>query len=158
MTTDDAHAGAVTTLAQGDPRLLDTEVARRLLASTIPARLAYAATDGTPVGPALPGRGCRRRVPPADRRARHPHGTHRGAPRLGRRPRLRVAPPCGDGRLSRPRGTRNRRTVRILPLRTDNIDGVAIIFDGVAAGYDATATAAAMRQQVAAAAEQAERG
>ena len=46
----------------------------------------------------------------------------------------------------------------ILPLRTDNIDGVAIIFDGVPTCYDATATAAAMRHQVAAAAEQAERG
>jgi hypothetical protein len=36
------------TLAQGDVRLLETEVARRLLASRIPARLAYVATDGTP--------------------------------------------------------------------------------------------------------------
>jgi hypothetical protein len=34
--------------AQGDLRLLDTDVARRLLDSTIPARLAYVAKDGTP--------------------------------------------------------------------------------------------------------------
>lgn len=33
---------------QGDLRLLDTEVAQRLLRSTIPARLAFIATDGTP--------------------------------------------------------------------------------------------------------------
>jgi Pyridoxamine 5'-phosphate oxidase len=36
------------TLSQGDPRLLAGEVARRLLASAMPARLAYIATDGTP--------------------------------------------------------------------------------------------------------------
>ncbi|MGI5226890.1 pyridoxamine 5'-phosphate oxidase family protein [Actinoallomurus sp. CA-142502] len=35
-------------LAQGDLRLLDDEVARRLLASTELARLAYVAADGTP--------------------------------------------------------------------------------------------------------------
>jgi hypothetical protein len=35
-------------LAQGDVRLLETEVARRLLASQIPARLAYVAPDGAP--------------------------------------------------------------------------------------------------------------
>ncbi len=35
-------------LPQGDLRLLDTDLARRLLGSTIPARLAYVATDGTP--------------------------------------------------------------------------------------------------------------
>lgn len=34
----------------------------------------------------------------------------------------------------------------ILPLRTDHIEGSAIIVDGVAPGYDATATAAALRQ------------
>ena len=34
----------------------------------------------------------------------------------------------------------------ILPLRTDHIEGAAIIVDGVAPGYDATATAAALRQ------------
>ncbi len=33
---------------QGDPALLDDPVAQRLLQSTIPARLAYAWTDGTP--------------------------------------------------------------------------------------------------------------
>jgi PPOX class probable F420-dependent enzyme len=35
-------------LPQGDLRLLETEVARRLLSSTVPARLAYTWTDGTP--------------------------------------------------------------------------------------------------------------
>ena len=35
-------------LDQGDPRLLDGEVAQRLLASNIPARYAYTAADGTP--------------------------------------------------------------------------------------------------------------
>src|SRR5262249_56043231 len=33
---------------QGDLKLLETDVARRLLSSAIPARLAYIATDGTP--------------------------------------------------------------------------------------------------------------
>jgi hypothetical protein len=46
MTRTDA-AGP-TALPQGDPRLLDTEVAQRLLSSTIPARMAYTGTDGTP--------------------------------------------------------------------------------------------------------------
>jgi hypothetical protein len=36
------------TLEQGDLRLLETDVAKRLLASTIPARYAYTAHDGTP--------------------------------------------------------------------------------------------------------------
>ena len=36
------------TLAQGDLRLLASEVAQRLLSSRIPARFAYVATDGTP--------------------------------------------------------------------------------------------------------------
>ncbi len=36
------------TLKQGDLRLLETDVARRLLWSRIPARFAYVATDGTP--------------------------------------------------------------------------------------------------------------
>jgi hypothetical protein len=36
------------TLEQGDPRLLETDLAKRLLASTIPARYAYMALDGTP--------------------------------------------------------------------------------------------------------------
>ena len=35
-------------LPQGDLGLLETEVARRLLASTLPARVAYVAIDGTP--------------------------------------------------------------------------------------------------------------
>lgn len=36
------------TLEQGDLRLLEIDVAERLLASTIPARYAYTAPDGTP--------------------------------------------------------------------------------------------------------------
>jgi hypothetical protein len=39
------HAGA---LPQGSVELLDIDVARRLLSSTIPARMAYIAADGTP--------------------------------------------------------------------------------------------------------------
>ena len=35
-------------LRQGDRALLETDVARRLLSSRIPARFAYVATDGTP--------------------------------------------------------------------------------------------------------------
>jgi hypothetical protein len=35
-------------LPQGDLRLLDTDIARRLLASTIPARVAYISRDGSP--------------------------------------------------------------------------------------------------------------
>lgn len=35
-------------LPQGDRQLLESEIAQRLLASTIPARLAYLAEDGTP--------------------------------------------------------------------------------------------------------------
>jgi hypothetical protein len=34
---------------QGDPRLLESDIARRLLASSIPARYAYTSADGTPV-------------------------------------------------------------------------------------------------------------
>jgi hypothetical protein len=37
-----------TKLAQGDLRLLESEMAKNLLASTIPARFAYIAMDGTP--------------------------------------------------------------------------------------------------------------
>ena len=37
-----------TGLEQGDPRLLESDIAQRLLASTIPARYAYAAGDGMP--------------------------------------------------------------------------------------------------------------
>lgn len=36
------------TLEQGDPKLLECDLAKRLLASTIPARYAYTALDGTP--------------------------------------------------------------------------------------------------------------
>jgi hypothetical protein len=36
------------TIEQGDPKLLETDLAERLLASTIPARYAYTALDGTP--------------------------------------------------------------------------------------------------------------
>jgi hypothetical protein len=36
------------TLEQGDLRLLETDLAQRLLSSTIPARYAYTALDGTP--------------------------------------------------------------------------------------------------------------
>jgi hypothetical protein len=36
------------TIEQGDPRLLESDTAKRLLASTIPARCAYTALDGTP--------------------------------------------------------------------------------------------------------------
>jgi hypothetical protein len=36
------------TLAQGDLRLLDTDLAQRLLRSSLPARYAYTAIDGTP--------------------------------------------------------------------------------------------------------------
>jgi hypothetical protein len=36
------------TIEQGDPRLLESELAQRLLESTIPARFAYTALDGTP--------------------------------------------------------------------------------------------------------------
>src|SRR5437762_12753472 len=36
------------TLDQGDLRLLETDLAERLLTSTIPARYAYLAPDGTP--------------------------------------------------------------------------------------------------------------
>lgn len=35
-------------IPQGDLRLLETDLAQRLLGSTIPARLAYTAADGTP--------------------------------------------------------------------------------------------------------------
>lgn len=36
------------TIDQGDPRLLETDLAQRLLGSTIPARYAYTALDGSP--------------------------------------------------------------------------------------------------------------
>ena len=40
--------GATMTLPQGDLGLLRSDVAQRLLNSTVPARLAYVAADGTP--------------------------------------------------------------------------------------------------------------
>lgn len=43
-----ANSTGPATAPQGDLRLLQTDVARRLLASAIPARLAYIAADGTP--------------------------------------------------------------------------------------------------------------
>lgn len=48
MSTDTADAGQTRPLPQGDLGLLDTETARRLLGSTVPARVAYIAKDGTP--------------------------------------------------------------------------------------------------------------
>ena len=35
-------------MKQGDPNLIESDVAQRLLASTTPARIAYTALDGTP--------------------------------------------------------------------------------------------------------------
>jgi hypothetical protein len=46
MTSESNENGAG--LAQGDLALLETEVAKRLLASKMPARVAYVAQDGTP--------------------------------------------------------------------------------------------------------------
>lgn len=46
--TATASAPEAESIPQGDLRLLDTDLAQRLLGSTIPARLAYVATDGTP--------------------------------------------------------------------------------------------------------------
>jgi hypothetical protein len=47
-TTDRATRPNPMTLEQGDTGLLETDLARRLLSSRIPARFAYIATDGTP--------------------------------------------------------------------------------------------------------------
>jgi hypothetical protein len=47
MTATASSPGAAP-IPQGDLRLLATDLAQRLLGSTIPARLAYVATDGTP--------------------------------------------------------------------------------------------------------------
>jgi hypothetical protein len=69
----------VTVLPQGDVGLLDSAVAQRLLVSTELARLAYVAGDGTPRS---------RRHARRDRPPRHPDGTTRRAPELGRRPGL----------------------------------------------------------------------
>lgn len=38
----------MSTIEQGDPRLLESDVAKSLLRSTVPARYAYTAADGTP--------------------------------------------------------------------------------------------------------------
>ncbi|HYY89142.1 MAG TPA: pyridoxamine 5'-phosphate oxidase [Chloroflexota bacterium] len=48
MGEHDLGSGQTRALPQGDPRLLESDVAKRLLVSTIPARFAYIATDGTP--------------------------------------------------------------------------------------------------------------
>jgi hypothetical protein len=48
MPTDSGTNASGAGLPQGDVRLLDTEVAQRLLGATIPARLGYIAPDGTP--------------------------------------------------------------------------------------------------------------
>lgn len=48
MTTPSNDRDPVAGLAQGDLRLLDTPVARRLLDAPVPARLGYTALDGTP--------------------------------------------------------------------------------------------------------------
>jgi len=47
-TTMSTNGTGLTAVPQGDLRLLETEVAKRLLSSAIPARLAYIAVDGTP--------------------------------------------------------------------------------------------------------------
>jgi len=48
LTTPTGDAQPPAPLPQGDLRLLDTDAARRLLASTVPARMGYLALDGTP--------------------------------------------------------------------------------------------------------------
>jgi hypothetical protein len=48
MGENDPASGETMALPQGDLRLLQSDVAKRLLASTIPARVAYIARDGTP--------------------------------------------------------------------------------------------------------------
>ena|SRR6266508_3294960 len=48
MGENDPGSGATMALPQGDLRLLESDVAERLLASTIPARFAFTWTDGTP--------------------------------------------------------------------------------------------------------------
>src|SRR5205807_9811558 len=40
--------GETMALAQGDLELLESDLAKRMLSSTVPARLAYTAKDGTP--------------------------------------------------------------------------------------------------------------
>jgi hypothetical protein len=48
MSTDGPDFGEAAPLEQGDLRLLKSELAQRLLASTLPARYAYTSADGTP--------------------------------------------------------------------------------------------------------------
>ena len=48
MGENDPGSGQTMALPQGDLRLLRSDVARRLLSSTIPARFAYIGRDGTP--------------------------------------------------------------------------------------------------------------
>jgi hypothetical protein len=48
MSTQATHADGASVLPQGDMRLLETDMAQRLLGSTVPARMAYVALDGTP--------------------------------------------------------------------------------------------------------------
>jgi hypothetical protein len=48
MNENDPGPGKVMALPQGDLGLLESDAARRLLTSTIPARVAYIARDGTP--------------------------------------------------------------------------------------------------------------
>jgi len=48
MGGNDPGSGETMALPQGDLGLLQSDVARRLLTSTIPARVAYIALDGTP--------------------------------------------------------------------------------------------------------------
>jgi hypothetical protein len=48
MTARPGDTEPTTPLPQGDLRLLDTDAARQLLASTVPARVGYVAADGTP--------------------------------------------------------------------------------------------------------------
>jgi hypothetical protein len=48
MGRNDPDSGETTARPQGDPRLLESDVARRLLTCTLSARVAYLAVDGTP--------------------------------------------------------------------------------------------------------------
>ena len=48
MSTNDPDPAVASELPQGSLDLLDTEVAQSLLASAVPARVAYVAKDGTP--------------------------------------------------------------------------------------------------------------
>jgi hypothetical protein len=48
MGENDPHSGETIARPQGEPRLLESDVARRLLTCTTPARVAYQAVDGTP--------------------------------------------------------------------------------------------------------------